>query len=125
MIQKIAVPLEMDKGTESPVGGHFGRAPYFGIVKISNLGNIESIKVVPNTSDHMGGVGNPVENLVKIGINTIISQGMGMRAIRWFNDEGVQVLQCPFGTLNEIISLYLEGSLFDLTRGCDHGHDHR
>ena len=83
------------------------------------------MKVIPNTSDHMGGVGNPVENLVNIGISTIISQGMGIRAIRWFNDEGVRVLQCPLGTLDEIISLYLRGSLVDLTKGCDHEHSHR
>ncbi|MFO7677002.1 MAG: NifB/NifX family molybdenum-iron cluster-binding protein, partial [Thermoplasmatota archaeon] len=50
---KICVPTMGNKGLEENIGEHFGRVPTYTIVDVEN----NKVKVVQNTSEHMGGDG--------------------------------------------------------------------
>ena len=64
---KICVPTMGEKGLDELIGEHFGRVPTYTIVDLDT----NAVKVIPNTSEHMGGVGYPPEIMVKEGPSRI------------------------------------------------------
>ena len=75
---KIAIPTMGEKGLEESVAEHFGRCPTYTI--LDEEGNI--IEIIPNKSSHMGGTGLPPELLHQNGVNVLLCQGIGPRAIQ-------------------------------------------
>ena len=118
---KIVIPV-VDNGGEI-LSDHFGRAPYFAWFDLQE-GKVAERGLVPNDSDHFGGVGSPPERIAKLDPNVVITKGMGMRAIKIFQEMGVAVLQGKAPTTNENIALFVGDELEELTEGCLHAHDH-
>lgn len=118
---KIVIPV-VDEGGER-LSGHFGRAPYFAWFDVRE-GNVVERGLVLNDSDHFGGVGSPPERIARLDPDVVITQGMGMRAIKIFQEMGVAVLQGTAPTTAENIALFVGDELKELTEGCLHAHDH-
>lgn len=111
---KIAVASENEKVTE-----HFGYCTNF------NIFEIESDKIVKQYS-----VGNPGHKpgflpnyLNQLGINTIISGGMGGGAITIFNEKNICVVIGASGNAKEAVESYLAGTLKSTGSVC-HEHQH-
>ena len=52
---KVCIPTEREGGIDDVVGQHFGRVPTYTLVDIDT----NEVAVIPNTSEHRGGVGVP------------------------------------------------------------------
>ena len=104
---KICIPTEGNKGLENIVGEHFGRVPTYTIIELET----ENVKVVPNTSHHMGGQGQPPEIMAKEGVNVRICKGLGRRAIMLFEQLGIEVYIGATGKVKDAIEQYKNGEL--------------
>jgi len=118
---KIAIPAENDAGSNSKIGGHFGRVPFYTIYDTET----KEYSDLPNTSEHFGGTdGMPPELLNSKGINVMLVSGIGNRAILLFDkyDIGVFTGLSPNTTAEKAVSLYESGELTQATKndGCKH-----
>lgn len=104
---KICIPTMGKNGLDDIVGEHFGRVPTYTIVDIET----NEVKVIPNTSEHMGGIGFPPEIMLKEGVNVLVCRGLGRRAIGMFDESGIDVYIGASGTVKEAISAYKLGRL--------------
>ncbi|MCD6551029.1 NifB/NifX family molybdenum-iron cluster-binding protein [Thermotoga sp.] len=108
----IAIPVSENKGKDSPISEHFGRAPYFAFVKVEN-NELMSVFVEENplAQDHTTGA---VPNFVKEkGAELVIVRGIGRKAISVFESLGIKVIRGASGTVEEVINQYLTGQLRD------------
>ena len=104
---KICIPTMGTRGLDEYVGEHFGRVPTYTIVDFDT----NEIKVIPNTSEHMGGTGYPPEIMAHAGVNTLICSGLGRRAIGMFEEIGIDVYIGASGTVKDAIAAFREGRL--------------
>ena len=119
-----------DRGMEELVGEHFGRVPFYTIVDTDT----ESVKVVSNTSEHMGGRGYPPELLARAGVEVMLCRGLGRRAIMMFEEMGIEVFVGVDGTIRDAVDQWKGGRLQMATdenacrqhafRQHDHGEHH-
>lgn len=118
---KIVIPASDEKG--ELLSAHFGRAPYFAWFDIDE-GKVVEKGIVPNDSEHFGGVGRPPERIAHLRPDVVVTTGMGMRAINMFQRMGVAVLQARSQRSEENLDLFVKGELTELTEGCLHAREH-
>ncbi|HEX54614.1 MAG: dinitrogenase iron-molybdenum cofactor biosynthesis protein [Candidatus Altiarchaeales archaeon] len=118
---KIAIPTSGNKGLDDSVSEHFGRAPAFTIIDSDTM----DFRVIENTSEHMGGIGKPPEIMKKEGVDIMICSALGFRAIKMFENLGIEVFVGAHGTVREAIEMWKRGKLQRATyeHGC-RGHKH-
>jgi predicted Fe-Mo cluster-binding NifX family protein len=122
----ICIPIEQDKGLESPVCAHFGSAPFFLMVDTESL----ACRAVPNGNQHHAhGMCHPVAALAGEKVDGIVVGGIGMGALNKLNAAGLQVFQSSFFTAKETIEAYKSHRLPVFTAqntcgGAHHGHGH-
>jgi predicted Fe-Mo cluster-binding NifX family protein len=104
---KICIPTMGKNGLDDIVGEHFGRVPTYTIVDLDT----NEVKVIPNTSEHMGGIGYPPEIMVREGVNVLLCRGLGRRAISMFEETGIDVYIGASGTVKEVVSAFRQGRL--------------
>ena len=119
---RIVIPVEEDKGVDSRLSEHFGRAPFFAVFELDEDGKISNQKVVPNESEHFGGTGFPPDRILQLKPDAVITFGMGPRALSQFQEAKVAVLRANSDTVNGVISSYVKDELEELTEGCHHAH---
>ena len=101
------------------VAGHFGHCENFTIFTTAN-GKILSSQVVPNPGHRPGFL--PVF-LHDLGINVIISGGMGGGAVEIFNEKDIKVMTGATGNAARAALLMAEGKL-ESTGSIYHEHQH-
>jgi len=113
---KICVPTIGDNGLDNQVGEHFGRTPTYTIVDL----NTNEVKVIQNTSEHMGGQGYPPEILAEEGVNIMACRGLGRRAILMFEEFGIEVYIGASGTVKDTIEAFKQDRLqkADINNAC-------
>ena len=116
---KIVFPTSDDKGES--IGQHFGRVPFYAWFDIEDE-KVADQGVIPNDSEHFGGVGLPPERIARLHPDAMIVLGMGGRAITMFQDRNIAVLQATGTSTAENIGLFRKGELKELTEGCLHEH---
>jgi predicted Fe-Mo cluster-binding NifX family protein len=97
---KIAVPTMGEKKLEEIVAEHFGRCPTYTI--LDETGNV--IEIIQNTSSHMGGTKLPPELLQQNGINILLCQNIGPRAIEMCKEFQIDVYVDLSPTVKEIFN---------------------
>lgn len=97
---------------EGQVGEHFGRVPFFAIVDTET----NEVKVIPNTSRHGSGSGQPPELLRDNGIDIMLCYDLGRRALSMFENFGIEVYIGAKSTVKEALSDYRDGKLKRATR---------
>lgn len=110
---KIAVASENEMVTE-----HFGHCSNFNIFETEDdqIINSESIE---NPGHKPGFLPNFLNDM---GVNVIISGGMGNGAIEIFNDKNIDVIVGASGNAKTAVKEYLQGSLESTEYVC---HDHQ
>jgi len=110
---KICIPTMGENGLDNLVGEHFGRVPTYTIVDLDT----NDVKVVPNTSHHMGGQADPPEIMAREGVNVMICQGLGRRAITMFEEFGIEVYIGASGTVKDAIEAFKQETLQKASEG--------
>ena len=111
---KIAVASENNKVTE-----HFGHCESFNIYETENNEIVKS-ELIPNPGHRPGFLPNFLNDL---GVNVIISGGMGGGAVEIFNDNNIEVITGARGSSIEAANSYLKGELKSTGSVC-HEHQH-
>lgn len=124
MPDRIVVPAASQEGLKANLAEHFGRAPYFAVVDLSDNGDIKNVKTVPNVGEHAGGMGYTHDHILGLQPNAIIVYGMGPRGLNTFQSAGVAVLRANAKTVGEVVAAYKEDQLQEITEGCQHAHHH-
>jgi len=104
---KIAVPTLGTRGLDEEISPHFGRAPTFTIVDLDT----GEVRVFPNESEHMGGIGKPPEQLARLGVSVVLTSNLGPRAIEMFRSFGIEVYVGASGRVRDAIELFRKGAL--------------
>jgi predicted Fe-Mo cluster-binding NifX family protein len=108
---KIAIPTMDPRGMDSEISEHFGRAPFYVLVD-PDSGQVD---VVPNTSDHMGGTGDPTDLLKNHGIEVLLCRGLGRHAVSAFTQDGIAIYIGANGTVQHALGLWRNGALTKAT----------
>ena len=87
---KLAIPSETDAGLQSMRSGHFGHTPYFTIIDIED-GEIKSAEPVKNVDHDSVGCGGVIDFALGLGIDAMLTVGMGRPPLMRFTDAGVKV----------------------------------
>lgn len=104
---KIGIPTDGDKGWNEQLAEHFGRSNTYTIVDLDN----ESVKIITNSSSHMGGQGYPPDILARENVHILLCQGLGRRAITMFKAFNIDVYIGAEGTVKDAVEAYKQGSL--------------
>ncbi|PVX25503.1 MAG: dinitrogenase iron-molybdenum cofactor biosynthesis protein [Candidatus Bathyarchaeum sp.] len=121
---RIVVPVSDEKGIDSQLSQHFGRAPFYAIIDLDDDGNVIGQGTISNTSEHFGGVGLPPDRILQLQPKALVTYGLGSKALKMFQDAGVAVLRTEASTVREVVTAYKNNELQELTQGCHHAHHH-
>lgn len=99
---KIAVACEQDMVTE-----HFGYSESFNIFEV-NADKILNKESVPNPGHKPGFLPRFLHDL---GVDVIISGGMGYKAVSLFNEQDIEVIIGAQGKDVDLVNNYLKGKL--------------
>lgn len=114
---KIAVASENETVTE-----HFGHCANFNIFEADNKQIVKS-QSIPNPGHRPGFLPNFLNDM---GVNVIISGGMGGGAVDIFNEKGIEVIVGARGKAVTAAEDYLQGKLKSTGSVChEHHHDTR
>jgi len=94
---KVCIPTAGVGGIDDFVGQHFGRVPTYTLVDLDT----NKVEVIPNTSEHRGGVGVPPEFISKTGTHVMLLLRAGTesgsdvrrvrhRRLRWCRGHGAR-----------------------------------
>ena len=98
---------------------HFGHCENFNIFDAEN-GVITKQESIPNPGHKPGFLPNYLGDL---GVNVVISGGMGQGAIDIFNQRNIEVITGASGSAEECVNRYLSGELVSTGSIC-HKHEH-
>ena len=104
---KVCVPTMNQGGMDDMVSPHFGRAPTFTIVDTET----KEVEVLPNTSEHMGGIKLAPEIVSEAGVQVMICSGLGSKAVQMFSQFGIEVFIGAGGTVRDMIGAWESGAL--------------
>jgi len=108
---KICLPTSGKNGLSEIVYNHFGSAPYFTIYETAS----KTVQVVENDNiHHSHGACHPVGVIKKYGIDVIITNGMGRRAVKMLNDNGIKVYLLNGEKVEEAINKFTKNELIEL-----------
>jgi predicted Fe-Mo cluster-binding NifX family protein len=82
------IPTNEDRGVESVISSHFGRAPWFTFVN-AETGHVESLRNDEGT--HVHGACVPTEEIVRRGVAGVLCRGIGRGASARLSAAGVAV----------------------------------
>ena len=88
---KIAIPSESADGLKAMRSGHFGHAAFFTIVEYDDDMNIVNVESVKNVDHDLFGCGGVIEYALGLGIDGILTAGMGRPPFMRFSENGVKV----------------------------------
>ncbi len=116
----IAVPTEGEKGLLERVSPHFGRSRNYTLLNEEG----EVIEIIENTSEHKGGKGLPPELLKENNVNVLLCLGLGARALKMFNELGIDVYVCEGRTVKEFFDAWKEKRISKASSDdvCIHNH---
>lgn len=106
-------------GIEGEVAEHFGRCPEFVIVE-SEGKEIKKVEKVDNPYFHSHVPGEVPKFISSLGVNLMITGGMGRRAAEMFESLGVDIVVGASGKVKDVVEKYLNGELKPAENICSH-----
>jgi len=106
---KIAVTAATGAGLDASVAGHFGQAPHFVLVEVDG-GGITTTHTLDNPFLAAHQPGEIPAFIRSHGADVIVSGGMGVRAIRIFEQVGITPATGASGTVRQAVTDYLRGT---------------
>jgi predicted Fe-Mo cluster-binding NifX family protein len=123
---RIAISANDNNGIESAVSEHFGRCPYFIIVDVEENA-IQSVQAIDNPYYANHAPGHVPEFIHRQGAGVMLTGGMGLRAVGFFEQYGIEVATGATGTAQQAVQAYLAGKLRGASPCAEsrrhHGHD--
>jgi len=107
---RVALPVHDHKGLDDHIFEHFGHAPAFLIINVSE-GKIIDLKTVDNAYMDGHAPGAVPSFLAELGVNVLICRGVGRRALLFFEQLGIEVVRGAGGRVRDVIEEYLSGRL--------------
>ena len=101
------------------VTGHFGHCENFHVYHTENE-KVVSSETIANPGHKPGFLPNFLNDM---GVNVIISGGMGGGAVEIFNEKGIEVVVGATGEAKDAVEMYLKGLLKSTGSVC-HEHHH-
>ncbi len=103
------------------VAGHFGHCENFNIFDVENNEIVNAVQVA-NPGHRPGFLPNFLHDL---GVNVIISGGMGGGAVEIFNSHNIQIVVGAEGDSEDAVERFLKGELVSTGSVCNkHEHEH-
>lgn len=117
----ICIPTLNMNGLDSAVSSHFGQAVAFAVVNDET----NDIRFVQNTGQHHGGGLTPAQIISQEGVDVVLCGGLGVKAVRIFEQQGIHVFNNASGTVKQALQAYQAGQLPEATdaNACQH-HGH-
>ena len=88
---KLAIPSETSACFESIRSGHFGHTPWFTVVEYDDAMQIVSAEAVRNVDHNQYGCGGVIDYVMGLGVDGILTVGMGMPPLMRFTSAGITV----------------------------------
>jgi predicted Fe-Mo cluster-binding NifX family protein len=108
---KICIPILQQNGFESPISSHFGQASGFALIDEET----NTLSFMLNSGTHHGGTKSPAELIAEAGANVVLCGGLGVKAVRLFEQFGIHVYNNASGTVTEVLKAYKAGQLPEAT----------
>lgn len=112
---KIAITKDGDN-----VSKHFGHAKGYEIVVIEGE-SVISTEYIENPGHRPGFLPKFLRDL---GVQAVISHGMGDNARALFASYEIKVYTCVEGSIDEAVEKFIAGELIENDRNCKHEHHH-
>ncbi len=100
---KLAIPVEENRGIDSPICEHFGRAPYFAVIDVGEGGVSVEVRENPLIEHTAGAL---PELLKSWGVDRVIAARMGQKAQLFFSQFGIEVALGFSGTVREVLKRF-------------------
>jgi predicted Fe-Mo cluster-binding NifX family protein len=116
---RLCVPVNEDRGLDSPMSAHFGSASAFAIVDTGS----DEVMVVPNSNRHHAhGTCQPLASIAGRDVGAVVVGGIGQGALARLHGAGVEVLHGPVATVRQAVELFRKGALTAWTSdmACSH-----
>ncbi len=97
---RIAIPTEGRKGLEERIAYHFGRSKTYTIIDEDK----NTVEIIDNTSEHMGGSGLPPELLEKKGVKIVLCRAIGPKAVNLLQEKGIKVYTTNAETVKQALN---------------------
>jgi predicted Fe-Mo cluster-binding NifX family protein len=123
---RIAISADNSNGLDSVVSPHFGRCPYFVLVDLDGR-DVTAVDAVDNPYYGNHRPGQVPAFIDHQGVNVMLTGGMGHRAIRFFEQFGIQPVTGAAGTVRQSLERYLGGALQGAApcrESVEHAHGH-
>ena len=115
--KRIAIPVIEDKGLDSQLSEHFGRAPYFLIVSVDKeKDKIENHEILNNKfedKDIRAGL-NAAHLIIDEKIDDLITANIGEISFHTLRDHLVSIYKTTIGNAENAIKLHIENNLEEL-----------
>ena len=113
---KLAIPSETADGLAATRSGHFGHCPYFTIVEYNDANEIVSAEPVKNVDHDQFGCGGVIEYVMGLGVDGILTIGMGMPPLMRFTEAGVIVYaETETANVGEVAKKFGRGECFRMS----------
>lgn len=119
---KLAIPSETDAELDSVRSGHFGHTPYFTVVEIDE-GNVIGTESVKNVDHDTQGCGGVIDYVISLGVDAIMTVGMGRPPLMRFSDAGIKVYsERENAIVGDALQKFLTGDvdLMSIDDACNH-----
>lgn len=114
----IAIPALDNNGLKSRISEHFGRAPYFAIVELTD--EKIDVKHIANTGEHFHGGSRAIDVVINHNASVVIAHSMGQKALDNLHQAGITVLKTIAKTVEEAVFEYKQGKLPEMTESHVH-----
>ena len=108
---KICIPILRHKGYNSPISKHFGQSSGFALIDDET----DRLSFMLNSGQHHGDAQTPAELIAGTGANVVLCGGLGVNAVRLFEQHGIHVYNNASGTVAEVLQAYKAGRLSEAT----------
>jgi predicted Fe-Mo cluster-binding NifX family protein len=109
-ITLICIPTLDGKGLLSEISMHFGKSPYFTLIKFEN-GEIKEINVIESIGKHKGGSKTPAEIILDSNADVLICGNLGSKAVSMLRNSGLEVYSGASGKVKDILKEWKMGNL--------------
>jgi len=99
---KLVIPTNNKRGVDDKVAEHFGRCPTYTFLNEKG----EVVKIIANTSEHMGGKGLPPELMKQHGADILLCKDLGPRALNLCRKLGIEIYCSEAETVREIFEMW-------------------
>jgi predicted Fe-Mo cluster-binding NifX family protein len=106
----IGIPTLNEGGLLSEISMHFGRSPYFTIIKFEN-NEIKEISAIEILGKHSGGSKTPAEIALNSGVDVLICGNLGPKAVSMISENGIEVYSGASGKVKDAFKAWKNGML--------------